>query len=428
MMKVGIAAVDLTPDGSVVFDGWPRENPSAGVDNPISGTCVVFDDGQTRVGLMALDLLAVDDYLMVPIRRAAKDAGIHPRRMMVNTSHSHSSPNTTPCRSLVVGYTEDYLVECREKLCGLVAEAVANLQEARLDYTVGSCTMGLNRRRQGSTALLPSPDVPIDPSVPVLRVLSPHGDVRGVLFSYGCHPSTYMSANVGTDYPGFAREYVAEKVPGCVPVFLQGCGGDVKPRALDVEKSTFELADLDEVRELGRELGRAVAAALCGTPEPLEDAVAGDSEYVMFAFAEQPVPEDVAEVKADGGFYERWADDVQRVWDQGHKLPYQWPLEVQVLDLGGLRVVGMAAEVCAEVGLNLKSALGDRPVMPLGYTNGGWDYFAPESAYVEAGYGEGYEAKRSFMDTIWPCAQPRGWAPEAERIMIESVREIVAGL
>ncbi len=99
-MRVGIANVNLNPAGPVTIDGFgARDRPSEGVEHDIEGQCVVFDNGAPRLGLMALDLLAVDDYLLVPIRQAARKLGIAPEQMMVNASHTHAAPNVTPCRS-----------------------------------------------------------------------------------------------------------------------------------------------------------------------------------------------------------------------------------------------------------------------------------------------------------------------------------------
>ncbi|MFP3903904.1 MAG: hypothetical protein ACLFWB_06630, partial [Armatimonadota bacterium] len=427
MVDVGICTVDLTPDYPVIMDGFGArgDRPSEGIDNPITGTCVIFDDGDTRLGIMALDLLAVDDYLLVPVRRAAQDAGIPPKNMMLNTSHTHCAPNVTPCRSFMRAYTEKYLVECRDRLCDLVSGAVDDLQPATLDYSVGTSTMGMNRRRAGDSGLLPNPDKPIDLDVPVLRVLQPDGTVRGLLFSYACHPSGISGFKIGTDFPGFAREYIEQKLADCKTGFLQGCGGDVKPRNLDPRTRSFASGPLEVIQELGHELGRAVMAALCGTPQPLGDTVAADSEYVQIPFTDQPTEADVEEQADRGHRGTVWAHAVRDFWEAGHRLPYQHPLEVQVFDIGGLTVVGIAAEVCVEVGMHIKERLSDQTVMTLGYTNGGWDYFAPESAHTEEGYTEGYEVKRSFTDTIWPYPQPLGFSDDSEQIMLDAIERIV---
>ncbi len=428
-MRIGIAKVNLNPTGPVTIDGFgARDGFSEGIEHDIEGQCMVFDNGPTRLGLMALDLLAVDDYLLVPIRQAAKKLGIAPEQMMVNTSHTHAAPNVTPCRSFMQSYEDEYLEATRDKLCDLVAAAVDDLQEAKIDYTVGTCAMGMNRRRKGTSGLRPNPDKPIDLDVPVLRVLSPEDKVRAVLFSYACHPSTIAGYDINSDFPGYARDLLAEKIPGCQPVFLQGCGGDVKPRSLDPVSRSFAMDDLPAVAELGHELGRAVLAALCGTPQPLGDELAAASEYVQIPFAPQPTEEEVAAAQGASGARKIWGDAVRRVWDSGHKLPYQLPLELQVFNIGGVYVVGMAAEVCVEVGLHIKEVLGDRTVCTLGYTNGGWDYFAPRSAHTEEGYTEGYEVKHSFTDTIWPWVQPLGFSVDSEQILLEHVVQMVESL
>lgn len=427
-MKVGIATADITPEKPVIFDGWEREAPSAGIDSRIEGTCIVFDNGNTRLGLMALDLLAVDDFLMVPIRREAEAHSIPHRNMMVNTSHTHSGPNMSPCRSLVCGYDEEYLQWCRDEIRGLIPAAAENLQEASMDYTVGTCSMAVYRRGvppgESTPRMMPNPDEPIDMDVPVLRVLASDGTPRAVIFSYACHPSTIMSPNIGADYPGFAREHVADAIPGCTPVFLQGCGGDTKPRNITPE-FTFGHESLQAVRELGHELGRAVLTALCGEPTRLSEDLAADAELVMIPFTRQPTDDDLCEADEKGHLEARWAEAVRRVHDSGHMLPLQWPLEIQVFNLGGLIVAGMAAETCRDVGMNIKNRLADLDVCTLGYTNGGWDYFASKATMTHPAYRHSYEAERSFTDTIWPCAQPRGWAPEAEDILIDAIKGIV---
>lgn len=377
---------------------------------------------------MALDILAVDDYLMLPIRRTAKEHGIGTHRMMVNTSHSHSGPNMTPCRSLVTGYNEDYLQWCRDAICGLIPTALVDLQEATLDYTVGSCTMAIYRRRvpdgRDIPHMLPNPDEPIDPDVPVLRILRPDGSPRAVIFSYACHPSTVMIPTINAEYPGYARETIEAKIPDCRAVFLQGCGGDTKPRNITSD-FTFGLDSLEPVRKLGHELGRAVLAAVCGEPKPLSDELAANSEFLQVPFDHQPTDDEIQEMKEEGGLSELWADTVRRVYDSGHMPPMQWPIEVQIFNLGGLIILGMAAEICRDVGMHIKDRLADCTVCTLGYCNGGWDYFASRDTMTHPAYSRGYEARISFRDTVWPCAQPLGWAPEAEDLLLDTIERMV---
>ena len=428
-MKVGIAKVDLTPEMPVTIDGFGSRigELSEGVAHDIYANCAVLDNGETRVCMMGLDLLAVDDYLLVPVRQAAEKLGIPAANVMLNASHGHASPNVTPCRTFMRSYQEEYLEATREKLCEVMAAAVEDLAEARLDYTVGSCTTGANRRT--IWGMSPNPSKPIDLDVPVLRVMSPEGEVRGIVFSYACHPVCVCGMEIDPDFPGYARDLVAEKLPGCEPIFLQGCGGDVNTRCRGLAEKVEGLTEVGLARELGRELGRAVCAALCGELQPLGEELAVNAKYLQIPFGPQPTEEQVAEAEqSESLIAHTWGEAVRRVWDSGHKLPYQLPIEVQVANIGGLCVVAMACETCVEMGLHIKEMLSERTVMTLGYTNGAWDYFAPENAHTEKGYETGYEVYGSFHDTIWPWVQPLGLSVDSESILLETIGEMVEEL
>ncbi len=249
------------------------------------------------------------------------------------------------------------------------------------------------------------------------------------MFSYASHPVSVLGMEIDPDFPGYARDEVAAKMPGCEAIFLQGCGGDVNSRGGSLRQKAGGLRQVELARELGHELGRAVCAALCGELQPLGDELAVGAEYVQIPFGPQPSEEQVAQAERSESLIPRtWGEAVRRVWASGHKLPYQLPIEVQVVNIGGLYVVAMACETCVEVGLHIKEMLGERTVMTLGYTNGAWDYFAPEEAHTEPGYERGYEVYGSFQDTIWPWVQPLGLSVDSETILLRAIKEMVARL
>ncbi|MGD8241148.1 MAG: neutral/alkaline non-lysosomal ceramidase N-terminal domain-containing protein, partial [Armatimonadota bacterium] len=283
-LKVGIATADITPEGSVWMAGFSaRKKPSEGVWKELGAQCVVFDNGVTRVAFVALDLCKILEPQLADLRAAARKAGIPPQHVMINASHTHSGPTLSQTRNA------DYVALFKARTDPLFAAARADLQPAVLDYTVGSCTMAINRRQfdaEGKvTSMRPEPRKQIDPDVPILRVLSPEGDVRAVLFGYACHPSTMNTYELGPDYVGYARDWIAAAYPDSVPVFLQGCGGDIKPRYTRPD-GRFGFVLLDPVAttaELGHELGRAVVSALVVPPEPVPAGRSGEPEAATAA-------------------------------------------------------------------------------------------------------------------------------------------------
>jgi len=253
----------------------------------------------------------------------------------------------------------------QEKACGVLAAAVADLQEARLEYCEGTCSMGINRRQLNDegkyVGMRPEPRKAIDPAVPVLRAVSPDGKVRAIVFGYACHPTTMGGLETGPDYPGPAREWVAAAYPGCLPIFLQGCGGDIKPRSCTAGgRFGYVLLDPKQtVDQIGYELGRAVVAALAVPPRPLGMYLGG-----LSATAGLPTTKQVEDTPQGGLF----------------------PVEVQVLRIGDLYIVGLNGEILVEIGLHIKRELPDLAVWVNGYSNRDLSYVANAAAYDEGGY------------------------------------------
>ncbi len=424
-MKVGIANATMTPEEPIWMTGFTaRTAPSEGKYNDLEASVVVFESGDTRVGIMALDLVGVDEWLLEPIREAAEEVGIAPEAMLVNCSHTHCAPACRVVRGSNRHFDYEWLEGLKEKLCGLLRAAVADLQEAVVDYTVGSCTLGINRRRMDEGAktagMLPNPDKPMDVDVPVLRVLTPEAVVRAVIFSYACHPTTMGGQLLGTDYPGPARELLREAMPGCVPVFLQGCGGDVKPRNVDPVKRTFLSGPLETVYEIGHELGRAVEAVLCGEPEKLSDELAARSEMAHLPTTGTPSEEVLAELEAGSEWERDYAAAARKTIAEKGGLPETLPVEVQVLNIGGLYLLGMSGEISCEIGLELKEKLSDLKVGTLGYSNLLRSYVASRAAHSEGGY----EVETTFIYSPTPEPRPLGLKLESVEILVNKGVEL----
>ena len=142
-------------------------------------------------------------------------------------------------------------------------EADAGLQPARIGCGWGESTIGVYRRetRDGRDVLGEVPGHPIDPSVGVIRVDDLDGSPIATVFRYSCHPVTMgpRSAVASSDYPGAARQ-VVERSLGGLALFLQGCGGNVNPRA----GMGLEIDCRDTKNRVGMELGGEVVKVAAG--------------------------------------------------------------------------------------------------------------------------------------------------------------------
>ena len=74
-----------------------------------------------------------------------------------------------------------------------------------------------------------------------------------------------------------------------------------------------------------------------------------------------------------------------------------------MLQIGPAVVVGLPGEIFAELGLHLKAALPDRPVLVAGYANGNVGYVPTRAAYDEGGY-EVTVAQRARLLPLSPDA------------------------
>ena len=374
-LEVGLATTTITPQGPVYMAGFAsRTEQSTGVYGELQATCVVLDDGATRLGLMAIDIIGVGPVQIADIRQAAAEVGIAPECMMVNSSHTHCGP--------IFERNGDFPEMFKTRTCGLVAAAVADLRPATVQYTLSSCTMGISRRgldAEGKASWRPAVDRAMDPDVPVLRIVARDGTTRVLLFGYACHPTTVGGLQVGPDYPMYARALLSDAFPGCVPVFLQGCGGDIKPRSLTAA-GRFDYESHDNLRELGHELGRAVLAGLCTGPAAVAGPLAGAAAMVAAPMKKDPS-------RTSG-------------------------IEVQALRIGDLYLVGIEGEVCCGIGLRLKSELAGRRAWVCGYTNRRVGYIPAAASFPEGGYE---------VD----CARH---AAEAEHLLVAKATELVEEL
>ena len=76
-----------------------------------------------------------------------------------------------------------------EDLFYVIGEALEDLAPAQLFHGLGEVHFAVNRREltPEGVRIGINPSGPIDPQVPVLRILSEAGRLRAVVFGYACH-------------------------------------------------------------------------------------------------------------------------------------------------------------------------------------------------------------------------------------------------
>lgn len=432
--RAGLATVDITPPVGTAMAGFGARSlhSSTGVDHPLRAVALSVGDGVTDVIVVSLELLGCYEDLSDELASGVAAAtGVDRGHVLLNASHTHCAPTLWQeteaiCHGPVDREFRQLLVE---RVVTASVRAHTGRYPATLEYAVGRCDLAMNRRRPDpatgvvSRTMLPTPDGPTDHEVPVLVVRSTADRiVRGVVFSYACHPTSRGGLRLSGDYVGFALDAVEEHFPHAQPLFLQGCGGDQKVRPAEDGADTFVPRTLAQVAEAGRELGDAVAAAV-----PSATAVTGLLQARLASVdlvAEPATPEVLAEALASPVAYDRhWAEQWQRDVDGGASRQSVEPLELQVITIGdALVIVGMGGEMTVEHGLRLKRDLAGRfdHVIPLGYSNRLIGYVAVARQFPEYGY-EVLDANRLFGFS-------GRWEPDTEDRVHAAITELVASL
>lgn len=395
-LRVGVARRLISPPKGVFLIGYgDRSKGNLGVHDDLAATALVLDDGTQRLALVALDLLALNEFVVDRIR-----ARLAPTEVLLACSHTHSGPITyadekSPRRN------REYIASLVENVVAAVEEAGAHLRPARLEYAAGEAPVGINRRQRmadGHFEIGRNPEGPRDASVQVVSALEEGSSARiATLVNYACHGTVLGPDNllVSADWIGAMRERVEAKLGG-LTLFLQGAAANINPDMYWDDAHAFEMA-----AKQGAEVAESVFAALAAGCEPLPGAplrLARDEVWLPTEVrAETPRPprtyrKPLLTLAHLPGFMAVFADLLlaqrypwkSRIEARGGF--WSVPMRISAVRLGDLALVAYAAETFTEIGLKAKAASPARHTLFASVTDGCVSYLHTEEAHAEGGY------------------------------------------
>src|SRR5215510_10376414 len=201
-MKAGFAKIVITHEQNVWMAGYAnRARPAEGKIHDLYAKALAIQDSRgARVVLVTTDLLGLPHALTSEISEYAnKSYGLRRDQMLFNSSHTHTGPVVKS--SLAGAYDldatqsaliDEYTRRLKNDLLKVIGEAVKDLSPARLLFGRGAAPFAMNRRQFNSNGVVigVNPEGVVDREVPMLRVESPDGNLRGVVFGYACHNAT----------------------------------------------------------------------------------------------------------------------------------------------------------------------------------------------------------------------------------------------
>ncbi len=425
VLKAGVSSACITPERPIWMAGFGSRNKrSEGKYQDLFVKALALqDDAGQRVVVLTSDLVAVTDNWAEPVWQRAKERfGLEPGQVLINCSHTHCGPVLS--RFIYPEWDPQYTSELIVKTLDAIKRALDDLEAAKLERGRGSCTLSVNRRRplpnnpkRVDAGLLPNPQGLTDHDVPVLKVSRADGSIKAVLFLYACHPTTMGGYLLGGDYAGFAQQFIEKEIPRATALFMQGCGGDIKPRNVAIN-GRFTDGPLAVVEGFGRELAQAVVTTLVGKLVPVEGPIAVHRAALELPVQQLPSREALtvqARAKDWRGANARQTLDALNA---GKPLARSLPYFVHAITLGkGFSLVGLSGETCVEYALRLKRELG-QDLWVGGYCNL-VNAYIPSARMIPEG---GYEVERSLS----AFGLPMPFEPSIEDIIVAKAHELLS--
>jgi neutral ceramidase len=419
--QVGIARTKITPEQPIFLAGYASRNkPFERVKTDLFVKALALKDRDgKRAVLVTSDLIGLSAAIAEPIcERLHKQAGLAREQILLNSSHIHTGPalslSAAPSEGRSAGDSERtvaYTKQLQDKTVEVVIQAFAHLEPAKLSWGSGVVNFVMNRREFTPRGVILGVNArgTADRSIPVLRVDTPDGKLRAVLFGTACHNTTLTDKDymVCGDYAGYAQDYVEKEHPSAQALFMIGCAGDANP----YPRGTLELA-----RGHGESLGKEVCRVLETRLQPVHGPLQVAFDQAILPLQPPPSRADLEKQASKNQGVPTWvAKQMLAKVERGEKLSTHYACPLAVWQFGAdLTLIGLSGEVVVDyVGL-LEKALGPNRLWLAAYCNNVFGYL-PSARVLREG---GYETRGLYSGGIGY------FDPAAEGMLVAKVTEL----
>ena len=440
--RVGLAKVRITPKGPIPMAGTGGFHPlvSNGVLDELYAKAMAIEDAEGQQALLVTaDLLFFRAPMAEAVcQRIMAKTGLTRRQILLNASHAHSGPvfglkdpdrfpMSEDQRKTVDAYTE----RLQTQLAELASQALADMKPARLSWGAGTAKFVMNRRLmtpEGKCCGMDAnPQGPVDHTVPVLRVDSPEGRLRALVFSCACHPVTLIgNGKISGDYVSFAQRYIEDQHPGAQAMFVSGCGGDANPHPYGGPQRE------QLVRKHGKDLGSEVCRVAAGSMEPVRGPLQVRLKWTDLPLEHTLTREQLQEIidNRRHGCRDRFTRSTESYWhmrnargmlevlERNEPLPKHYRAPIALWQFGeDLTLVGLPGEAVADYVPMLQKALGPGRLWITAYCNESFGYL-PTAKILEEG---GHESMCLTLEIGF-------FSPDVQDVVIATVQQLATGL
>lgn len=411
MFKAGTSIIDISPGKGIELAGYPHfPRYNTGIHDPLFASCIILDDGESKVALVCMDLLFFSKKYVKEVRETvSRKIDIKPNNILICCSHTHSGPwaaGRLDLEGLEKGFKPDYeyVENLKYKIVELIIKANNNMFEAQIGSGFDNCGkesgIGGNRRK---------PDGISDPQVWVIGVKDLDNNLKAAFVKYSLHPTVIHEDNtlVTADYPGYIRKFLLEKKPAMIMLFAQGASGDQSTRYFRKDQS------FNEAKRIGEEIGKVVNNILdrLHYEQKLKLSVLSKEIFLDLRILPQ-IDEAIKNVETTKELLEELKNknasyiEVQNAYLQhigaectlgyvklkNKNIPIELeidelPAEVQVIGIGDTVIVGLQGEIFVEFGLEIQKRSPFKKTIVIELANGALPgYVCTEDAFKEGGY------------------------------------------
>jgi hypothetical protein len=418
--KAGFASRDITPQVPVYLAGYASRNrPFDEILQRLSVKALALEDAAGhRAVLVTSDLIGYRGAVAAPIcQQIMERTGLARAEILLNSSHTHTGPLTlldaedrpdsmTPEQAEAqIAYTHRLI----ELTAAAAVDAVGQLEEARLRYGIGYAGFVMNRREWTPQGIKLGHNFSgyADRSVPVLRVESLDGALRGVVFGAAAHNTTLTGEHYGVsgDYAGFAQAEIERLCPGAMAMFVLGCAGSANP---------YPRGTVDAAQAHGEALGQEVVRLLETTLPEVRGPLTTILDPVTLPLQPAPSREELDRMLSGGGQgWQPWvARQIVSLLEQGTSPPESYECPIAAWQFGqDLTLVALPGEVVGEYVPLIQNAVGPGNLWVAAYSNDVFGY-VPTAQVLRDG---GYETRGMISGAIG------FFAPEVEATLVEKV-------
>jgi len=388
-LKVGIASTVITPQLPFWLNGYgSRTKPSTEVLHDIWAKALVFEENPgSRIVIVTTDLLGLSPEVSKAIaNRVNKKYGINRSQLLLNSSHTHSGPVVWPAGSILLDLNPEdqqkasrYAMKLTDDIVALIDSAMSRRAPMQVWSGHGTAGFAMNRREPSANGIINGKNLngPVDHDVPVLKIATPGGELKAILFGYACHNTTLSGYEINGDYAGFAQLDLQKTYPGVTALFFMGCGADQNPQP----RNTVELA-----MQHGKELSNAVQKALAGDLHPVRPPIRTDFTTVDLNFLPFDLTIYQKEILSADKYIQRRAklmlEAYNKSWDVSH---FPYPLQVVRFN-NDLTILAMSGEVVIDYSLKMKKEYSKENLFVGGYCNEVMCYIPSRRVLDEGGY------------------------------------------